>query len=77
MIPMLVSTLGVFLFQEASYIGYAITFYIFVTCLACIGNYFVSFLETINLHLFIERMELYIDTSKLSGLWNVTINQMK
>lgn len=72
---MLVSTLGVFLFQEASYIGYAITFYIFVTCLAGMGNYLVSFMEITDLHLFIERVELFIDTSKLNGLWNLTITK--
>lgn len=64
MIPMLVSTLGVFMFQEISYIDFAITFYILITCISCMATFLISFFKIKDLYLFFERIEMFIDGSK-------------
>lgn len=69
MIPMLVSTLGVFMFQELTYIDYAITFYIFITCVASMGTFLISFLKIKDLYLFFERIEIYINASRPMKCW--------
>lgn len=64
MIVPLISSMGVLLYENVSYIEYTFTLYMLITCVACMANFLVSFFKIKQLYLFIEEIEKFMDTSE-------------